>query len=480
MVTKRESTAERHRQAARLYVEGELSLNEVGRHFNVTGGAVLKWLKAQEIPRRQAGGSTGRRSERARVEARRDRAVAAYPGDESADVIARREGVDRTTILKDLRLRGVEIRPGGRGNRTAQERAEIDRRILELRHEGKRPLEIVSLLGLGSRRRVDEVLRAAGLAFTSGAQRRLPEPKERPCERCGELFRPRSSGDPGRFCSRDCHYASSAQRAVGEKAARERHGQSRIELEHYKSDLDLLEASEVGELLGLQCPSVLGYYEKRGLTVAEVFTAHGDRFRLYRRDDALRFQRDWLTGGGVERARWRDPRFRCQQAERRGELHRLVESLRLTHDRTRFPTENEAEEDLLEEARTLWVRRDHERRKPLRQRRRGRKRSQGPPAHHIVWADLAREKRDELQHEYEERKALDLLAEGDRPPTKADVFEAVAEDERGLRHLPEHYRQWDEESGCFVLNPALAESAIEVIEMAIKRLQKRGTEISQT
>jgi hypothetical protein len=80
-------------------------------------------------------------------------------------------------------------------------------------------------------------------------------------------------------------------------------------------------------------------------------------------------------------------------------------------------------------------------------------------------------KQDELVDEYQMKERLDLLVEGERPPTELDIALAVAEDPRGLCHLPPHYHT---PGGS--LRVELADEASRTIRNAVKRLQNAGTE----
>jgi hypothetical protein len=95
----------------------------------------------------------------------------------------------------------------------------------------------------------------------------------------------------------------------------------------------------------------------------------------------------------------------------------------------------------------------------------------GPPEQWLVWEALWPEKKAELERWFEEEGLEDNLSLGEE-----DIAFAVAEDERGLDELPEHYRRWDSVGKRFELEPALADQAIDTILKARKRLQKRRTE----
>jgi hypothetical protein len=101
----------------------------------------------------------------------------------------------------------------------------------------------------------------------------------------------------------------------------------------------------------------------------------------------------------------------------------------------------------------------------------GRSKAPGPPAHHYEWQALFVGKQDELVDEYQMKERLDLLVEGERPPTELDIALAVAEDPRGLCHLPPHYHT---PGGS--LRVELADEASRTIRNAVKRLQNAGTE----
>jgi hypothetical protein len=96
----------------------------------------------------------------------------------------------------------------------------------------------------------------------------------------------------------------------------------------------------------------------------------------------------------------------------------------------------------------------------------GRPKSAGPPSYYHEWAALFDEKRSEMDEWFRERGQ-----EQDRRPSELQVAAAVAEDERGLRHLPDHYHEWDAELGRFVLSPTVEEQAADTVLTAIKRLQ---------
>jgi predicted transcriptional regulator len=408
----------------------------------------------------------------------------------SARKIAALYEVSDPTVAKHLKLdAGVVLRPAGRGNLTAEQKTHVAHRSVELFDEGVRPNEIVRILaseGIDvSRRVVDAQIKAAGRRpHSPGNPRKSPVPAERPCEHCGKPLKPTRGADAGRrFCDKACENASKFRRAereeVGRRVTLERHARARAELEQHKKQSGLLETVEVGRILGLKHPRVLGYYERRGLRFAEVFETHGRCFKLYRRADAVRFEKEWFDGGGPERKRWQDPSYRCRMAERRGELAPIVAALLGALD-LRRKDPKDAERFILEQARNLWIEQDEDRRKQDRPSRAGRKPSKSPASHHLVWMSLGAEKLTELQAEYDEQEELDTLAEGARRPRKItdlEVLYAVAEDPGGLEHLDDHHRLWDADGERFFLNPATAEQAVDTIVKAIKRLQKRGTEI---
>ena len=67
-----------------------------------------------------------------------------------------------------------------------------------------------------------------------------------------------------------------------------------------------------------------------------------------------------------------------------------------------------------------------ERRKAVSKRRRGRRKSESPRPYHLEWAEAYGLQAQEMTEEYEQRRELELLEEGERPPTKMDIAAAVA------------------------------------------------------
>jgi len=79
---------------------GGMAIHEIAKEFKINRVTVSKHLERAGVPKRP----------RSMNNAQIDEAVQCYADGQSLDMIGNRLGFDSTTVLKELRLRGVRMR----------------------------------------------------------------------------------------------------------------------------------------------------------------------------------------------------------------------------------------------------------------------------------------------------------------------------------------------------------------------------------
>jgi hypothetical protein len=306
-----------------------------------------------------------------------------------------------------------------------------------------------------SKTTVLEDLDAAGVSRRPpGRQPESPLPDERTCEVCPKTFRPRRSQQLrgwGRFCSLECMAQDWKRRDASRASVTHLNLQRRLERDRVKTSGDLLETHEVADICGVTVMQVHEYVAK-GLVEAKRVEIGGLPFLFFTRGSVETLVRGWRRSGHRMRHQWLDPEFVLAVYDARELTERMAERSGLS----------------LEDARAV-IRDRVTRRKKLFPPPSGRPKGTGPAQHHLEWLEMYLTKQAELERDHDELRDLDLLREGDRPPSKLDVALAVAEDDFSL-----HRERWQGYSPSrgdpHSLDPKLADSAARRIYGAIKPL----------
>lgn len=283
------------------------------------------------------------------------------------------------------------------------------------------------------------------------SRRKYPIPSERECalDGCAVRFTPTGSqafNGQGLFHSVECWHE--AQRVVFAHA--------REEIDQKKQAEDLVETREIADYMGVSTAMASSRYVAARILPAEQFYVNGlPHTYLVRRQAFERFRREFALDLDRPRALdWLNEEHVLAVYRGRGWLAKMMMISGLS--------ELDAEEVV-----RARVRRRRER---LRNHRRGRRSSPGPPAHHLEWAERFSMRKAELATEYQDAVELGLLGNGDRPPTNFDVSLAVAEDS-----FREHRELWSDypssPSDPLALHPDWGREATRRVWMAVKTLQ---------
>jgi DNA-binding NarL/FixJ family response regulator len=409
----------------------------------------------------------------ARVADRRAIVAEQYESGRTAEEIAAEIGVSSATVRLDLRALGVTMKrcgPSRGSKKVIFTPAEVDARrarVAELAATGKGDREIARELGV-SKTTIADDRRTLGLApRPPGRPPKSPLPEERMCATCGRPFRPRRENvkDGGGFwCSRACWYQSEKRSGDSQEWIASVNTARARRIAELKAEGDYLTRSEVAKELEVSAPAV-DYYVRQGYLAALIVEdIPGQRTKLFRRADVERFRRVWRRGDGDgkqhgHRANWLDPEFVVKMYWSRGILARRAR-----------------EHGLSEEQWAAVVQHDVQKRARLFAAPRGRPKGSGPPDYHLEWAEHFEFRRAELQQQYEERLALDLLGLGEQPPTDSDAFLAVAEAD--FEAHPERWNDYSHAPGdAHAIRRDFEKPAIERIRKAVKALQIAPTEI---
>jgi excisionase family DNA binding protein len=427
---------------------GELSAERIGRHLRIRRSELVVWLAEHPTPARSQRPTPAQRARN--LERTRGYHAAGLQVHEIAD----RLDVSAFTARRYLDELGLP-RPGaGRKARrlAAPERAARQAAAAEL-YRGGASLRQVAAQVLSSPTQVRRDLASAQVETRpTGRQAKYPEPTERDCLRCGRSFTPQfpaqdtRAGEtyPRRYCTDEC--ARAARREARQDA------------------LDaLLGVPEAAARLGVGERRVWTLIA-RGLLAARMVAYEGQLRPAWgiEERELARFERAWVRGAGHDDGRrllWRNPDRAVAQLERMGVLTR--KALR--------------EGSSLDDVRTLEHARLAARAKRLTGRGRGRKPSDGPPRHWLVW----QAKYDELKLELDAAYLQDPAAFANRPPSREYICLAVAEwdwlncpDRWPRDAYPPH--RFDEGS----LAPRAQSAASDTVRRALdrlKRLQNAGT-----
>jgi len=219
----------------------------------------------------------------------------------------------------------------------------------------------------------------------------------------------------------------------------------------------LLTRAAAAEKMGVTASAVDHYLRAGYLSAITIEDIPGQPTRLVHTAHLERFQRTWIAGAAGKqlalRRNWLDGDFVVRVYEGRGILERRARDHGLTVDQMKAVIRHDAEEK-----RRLFA------------RQRGRPKGSGRAAYHAEWAVRFSFEKDALVRDFEERESLELLEEGERPPTDSDAYLAVAEAD-----FAEHPERWDyphapgDENA---LHPQWAAAAVDRVRKGVRRAEK--------
>jgi hypothetical protein len=224
---------------------------------------------------------------------------------------------------------------------------------------------------------------------------------------------------------------------------------------------ELLTRLQAATTLGVS-PSGIDHYIRRGYLAAIVVEdVPGQAARLVRREDLQRLRAEWrrtpdLKRGAI-RSLWLDPEFYVRVHRARGTIAREA-----------------AQRGLPEDEMEAVYRHRAARRATAYRSRPGRPKGSGPPDYHFEWAEAFQFWMETLHHDFERDSSL--ISAGDRPPTEADAFLAVAEAD--FAEHPERWGGYQHAPGdAAALHPKWAKPAVNRVRKAVKSLQIPDTEM---
>ena len=200
---------------------------------------------------------------------------------------------------------------------------------------------------------------------------------------------------------------------------RERHAAAAADARQRKEQDGLLDVRDVAERLGVAVGTVHQYAQSSELVPA-VTHLGGFRRRLFRDEDVDSFEKHWardhVKNGNRAADHWLDEDVAIKHYRRRGFVDELAQRKSLS----------------VEEAEAILRARIRQRRNRLMNRRRGPRRSGGPPSYHLEWAQRFVELKEELDEQY-----VAYHVPGDPPPTSWEVAKLVA-----MEDYEQHPERW--------------------------------------
>jgi excisionase family DNA binding protein len=365
---------------------GELPGKRVGRHWRIPKLAVEELRKVQRGRRLQT------MPTREETAARRQEVRALQQQGLSAPKIAEELRVDKSTIYTDFKMLGLQPP----GNRRQPHRLSPDEiaRLPELYDTGCTLVEIGAQFDVSPGQVRDHLDRLGVQRRPAYRQSEHPPARERACEKCGKLFKPRFPAADPRFHNAACANVWQAEHAEAALKAR-----------------GLRSVSDTAQEIELSEARVYGLIDT-GLLTSELLSYPGMRRTIHGITDAeiKRYLRDRGRGGDGRRTIWVNPDHVIAHADAVGKTTRMIRN-----GNTRS------------EAHDLIVIQTERRRRTLARHQKGRRPATGENADHVRWldrythhlADLAEElgpeqDRAERLAALERRRGTDRERVGDR------------------------------------------------------------------